>query len=119
MNKYRFETTATMKPHNNKKWWIDPDIIRPVIIQAENVPDAMQLFRERVETRDYVKISNNAIKNPAPMYIDDASGEAIQTGYVITGKYDFMDDDRRRYTEQYIDLWTTIQIITTPDFPEA
>lgn len=119
MNKYRFETTTTMKPHNNKKWWIDPDIIRPVIIQAENVTDAMQLFRERVESRDYVKISNNAIRHPAPMYIDDASGDAIQTGYVITGKYDFMDDERRRYTEQYIDLWTTIQIITTPDFPEA
>lgn len=119
MNKYRFETTATMKPHNNKKWWIDPDIIRPVIIQAENVIDAMQLFRERVETRDYITISNNAIKNPTPMYIDDASGERAQIGYVITGKFDFLNDDKMRYTEQYIDLWTKIQIIITPNFPES
>lgn len=119
MNTYRFETTATMKPHNNKKWWIDSDIVRPIKIQAETVREAMMIFRERVEARDYITISKNAINNPARMYIDDASGKPVQVGYVITGKYDFMDDDRMRYTAQYIDLWTTIQIITTPDFPEA
>lgn len=119
MNTYRFETTTTMKPHNNKKWWIDPDIVRPVEIRAETVREAMMIFRERVETRDYVTISKNAINNPDPMYIDDASGDRVQIGYVITGKLDFLDDDKMRYTEQYIDLWTTIQIITTPNFQES
>lgn len=57
MNTYRFETTATMKPHNNKKWWIDPDIVRPVEIRAETVREAMMIFRECVETRDYITIS--------------------------------------------------------------
>lgn len=27
MAKYIFRTTATMKPYNNKNWWIDGDII--------------------------------------------------------------------------------------------
>lgn len=37
MSIYRFETTATMKPHNNKKWWIDADIVRPVKIEAADL----------------------------------------------------------------------------------
>lgn len=31
--KYIFETVATMKEYNNKKWWIDPDIVTRKIIK--------------------------------------------------------------------------------------
>ena len=27
---YQFKTTATMKPYNNEKWWIDSGIIRDI-----------------------------------------------------------------------------------------
>lgn len=116
MNTYRFETTATMKPHNNKNWWIDPGIVRPVKIQAENVKAALQLYRERVESRDYIQISNNAIRNPAPMYVDTKDGDALQVGYVITGKTDFEKGDRAGWSTQYIDLWVSVEQIETPAF---
>ena len=27
MNNYIFKTTTTMKEYNNKKWWVDSDIV--------------------------------------------------------------------------------------------
>ena len=66
MNIYRFETTATMKEYNRRKYWIDAGIVRPVKVQAENVKAALQLYRERVESRDYIQISDRAIKTPRP-----------------------------------------------------
>jgi len=116
MKTYRFETTATMKPHNNKNWWIDAGIVRPVKIQADDVKTALQLYRETVESRDYIQISNNAIKNPAPMYIDGKNGEPRQIGYVITGKTDFEKGNRGGWCMQYIDLWVTVELIETPAF---
>lgn len=35
MKKYIFKTTATMKPYNNKNWWIDGGIIPVKHIEAE------------------------------------------------------------------------------------
>lgn len=35
MANYIFKTTTTMKEYNNKKWWIDPDSIREMRIQAK------------------------------------------------------------------------------------
>ena len=115
MNTYRFETTATMKPHNNKNWWIDPGIVRPVKIQAENVKAALQLYRETVESRDYIQISNNAIKNPAPMFIDQKDGDPLQVGYVITAATDIYRDDSTS-TKQYIDLWVDVSRLAPVDF---
>lgn len=86
MNKYIFKTTATMKPHNSKKWWIDGDII----------PD-------------------NALKHKSPMYIDTATGDAVQVGFVITGKTEFQRDNGEWVT-QFIDLWVEILTITETKF---
>ena len=116
MSIYRFETTATMKPHNNKKWWIDPDIVRPVKIEAADLKTALQLWRDKVIERDYIQISNNALKSRSPMYIDGKGGEAVQVGYVITGKTEFDKGNYTGYSTQYIDLWVTVQIVTIPDF---
>lgn len=119
MSIYRFETTATMKSHNNKKWWIDADIVSPVKIEAADLKTALNLWREKVQDRDYIQISNNAIKNRNPMYIDGKNGEPMQVGFVITGKADFDKGDYSGYSTQYIDLWVTVQIVTIPDFEKG
>ena len=116
MSIYRFETTATMKPYNNKKWWIDADIVRPVKIEAADLKTALQLWRDKVQERDYIQISNNALKSRSPMYIDGKDGKPVQVGFVITGKTEFDKGDYTGYSTQYIDLWVTVQIVTIPDF---
>jgi len=115
MNTYRLETVATMKTHNQKKWWIDSGIVRPVRVQAENVKAALQLYRDAVQDRECITISKNALKNPAPMFIDGEDGEPEQIGYVITGKTDF-DNDGRGWVSQYIDLWVTVEQVAAPVF---
>ncbi len=114
---YRFETTTTMKEYNSRKWWIDGDYIRPVTIQAETVKEALTLWREFVEERYWMTISNNALKNADPMYIDTEDGGARQVGYVITGKTYFDDRDTgRSNVMQFVDLWVNISAVTFPDF---
>lgn len=110
MNTYRFETTATMKEYNHRKYWIDSGIIRPVKVQAENVKAALQLFRETVIERDYIDISKTAIKNPEPMYIDRKDGTTTQAGYVITAATEIEN------TKQYIDLWVSVSQLVPVDF---
>jgi len=45
MKKYIFETTATMKEYNNKKWWIDSGIVPRFTIAAANAREALELYR--------------------------------------------------------------------------
>lgn len=111
MKNYIIKTTATMKPHNNKKWWIDPGIVRELHINAENVRDALKQYQEVVSDKYYIEISDNAIRNKSEMYVDTKSGGSRQIGYVITGKTEFEDHNNRRWSTQYIDLW--VEIITT------
>lgn len=42
---YIFETVATMKEYNNKKWWIDSDIITRKTIEADTIAAAIERFR--------------------------------------------------------------------------
>ena len=116
MKEFIFKTTATMKEYNNKKWWIDSGIVREIRITAENVREALKQYREIVSEKFYIEISDNAIKCKSPMYIDTASGECKQVGYVITGKTDFEDRDNYKWSSQYIDLWVTILTITDTEF---
>ena len=118
MKKYRFETTTTMKPHNNKNWWIDSGIIGKITVSADSLTSALKLYQNEVSTRFYIEISDNALKTKNPMYQDGPNGEAQQIGFVITGKTDFEDRDNYKYTTQYIDLWVTIFEIKNP-FSEA
>jgi hypothetical protein len=105
-----------MKEYNNRRWWIDPDIIRPFSVAAEDVKTALNLWRERVEDRTGVQVSKNAMKNKSPMYIDQADGNTVQVGFVITGKSEFEDRDAYKYSNQYIDIWVTIQVVSYPEF---
>ena len=104
-----------MKEYNRSKWWIDSDIIRPIEVDAENVKDAMKQYRDIVITRDYIEISENALKHADPMYID-VNNKPRQNGFVITGQTEFEDRDRFTWSKQYIDLWVTIRIVILPDF---
>lgn len=115
MANYIFKTTTTMKEYNNKKWWIDPDSIPEMKIQAENLREALLEYKNRAYETDFVKISNNALKNKKAMYVD-TSNEAKQVGYVITGKTEFEDRDNYKCSKQYIDLWVTILTVADTDF---
>lgn len=118
MKHYEFITTCTMKEYNNKHWWIDSGYIRPISVYAENLKSAILKFREIVEEKNYITISDNAIKNKNPMYIDTRAGETKQTGYVFTGKTEFQHDITGKWVKQYIDLWVTIKTIIETDFQE-
>ena len=119
MNKYIFKTTATMKEYNNKKWWIDSGIVREIQVEAENVKQALKKYREIVMDRDYIEISENALRCKNPMYIDTSTGEVKQVGYVITGKTEFEDRENYRWSTQYIDLWVTIITVIDTEFEEV
>lgn len=115
MKKYLFKTTATMKEYNNKKWWIDSNIVSDKYINAENLNEALEKYKNLVEKKDYITISNNAIKNKNPMYVDTTDGNTKQVGYVITAKTEFQDDNYK-WSTQYIDLWVSILTIEETEF---
>ena len=119
MNNYIFKTTATMKEYNSKKWWIDSGIVREIKVEAENVKQALKKYREIVMDRDYIEISENALRCKNPMYIDTPTGEAKQVGYVIKGKTEFEDRENYRWSTQYIDLWVTIITVIDTEFEEV
>lgn len=105
---YIFKTTTTMKEYNNKNWWIDGDFISDMRITADNVENAIAIYRNRVDEKYCVNISRNAIKNKSDMFVDTPDGGVKQVGYVITGKTEFDKGDYTGYSTQYIDLWVTI-----------
>lgn len=79
---------------------------------------ALDEYREQVEDRHYIAISNNAMKTKEPMYIDTPTGKPKQCGYVITGKTEFQDDFGN-WTSQYIDLWVSVLTVIDTDFEEV
>lgn len=112
MKEFSFETVVTMKEYNRKKWWIDGNIVKAVRIHADNLPSALQQYREIVQEESGISISDNAIRNKSEMYMDTPNGTQ-QCGYVITGKYEFYDDNWRN-SFQYVDLWVNIAVVTNP-----
>lgn len=110
-----FKTTTTMKEYNARKWWIDSGIVREIQITADNLPAALEQYREIVEEKHYISISAHAIKNRNPMYIDTPDGSK-QIGFVITGKTDFEDRENYKWSAQYIDLWVTVLTVINTIF---
>lgn len=115
MEKFLFQTTTTMKEYNNKKWWISSDLVADKVINAENLSQALEKYKNLVEENECITISNNAIKNKSSMYVETVNGNCKQVGYVITGKTIF-NDDNYRWVSQYIDLWVTILTIKETEF---
>lgn len=110
--KYIFNTTATMKPYNNKKYWVDPCIIPKIEIIASNTKKTIKKYKNIINNKYCVNISDNALKNKAAMYIDIEDGTSKQVGYIITGKIDCEDYNSKLVTK-YIDLW--VEILTVID----
>lgn len=115
MNKYLLKTSACMKPYNHKKWWIMGDIISQLRIEAKDVNDALKKYKNIVEERFGVTISENALKNKEPMFVD-VDGEAKQNGYVITASTNFEDRSANAYSRQYIELWVEILTVVDTEF---
>ncbi len=113
---YIFKTTATMKEYNHENWFINADIIPDMRINADNVENALEIYRERVKEKHYIDISKNAVKNKSEMFVDLPDGGAKQVGYVITGKTEFDRGDYTGYSTQYINLWVTILTVVDTVF---
>jgi hypothetical protein len=103
-----------MKEYNDKKWWINNDVVRDMRIEAESVKQALKVYQENVKEKDYIIISDNALKTKKPMYVDTKEGNVKQVGYVITGQTEFVDSGR--WSKQYIDLWVTIITVIDTEF---
>lgn len=118
MNKYMFRTTATMKPHNRRNWYIDPEIIRTKYIEAENLRDALTLYADDVTEHEYITISANAMRTKSPMYVDGSDGTPRQVGYVLTARTEFQRENGT-YCVQPIELWISIDVLRPADFEEV
>lgn len=116
MKTYIFETIATMKEYNCRKWWIDGNVVTKKTIEADSLKEALAIYANMVEEKHYIKISPSALKNKKAMYIDTKEG-AKQVGYVITAKAEF-ETSNYRWVEQYIDLWVNVVTVTDTDFEE-
>ena len=108
--------TERPKDINGKEWWIDSNIVREISVEADNTKEALEKYRKIVTEECYIEISNNAMKNKSPMYIDTKDGETKQIGYVITEKTEFEDRDNYRWSTQYIDLWVRILTVVDTEF---
>ena len=116
MESYIFKTTCTMKPYNYKKWFIMRDFVKDIIIESESIKKALNEYRTILDDEYSISVSDNAIRHKQPIYMDDSkTGCAIQTGYMLTGKTGFESrSDNVPYTEQYIEVWVTINRIENP-----
>ena len=72
--RYTFDTTTSMKPYNRDKWWICDDIIRRKTIEAKNLSEALKKYQDEVTNKDYIMISDTALKRKSPMFVDTAEG---------------------------------------------
>ena len=107
MKTYVFNTVASMKSYNYKKYWIDPEIVRELAFNSDTLSEALEMYIDRVNEAGIVTISKNAMKNKSPMYID-IDGEAVQKGYVITAKTYIEDRSENISCYQYCELWVEI-----------
>ena len=108
-----FETSATMKPYNSKKWWIDSDIIPRMKIDAPTLKEAIKIYAGRCEDKYYITISKTAIRTASPIYYDGEDGQPHECGRCFTASTEFEDDERMEWVKQYIELWANIYIVSS------
>ena len=107
---FQFNTIVAMKPVDRDKWYIDPDMVKQIEVEAETVNDALKGYVDIVSDNPYyLEISKTALKRKKKMFVDTKDG-AKQTGYVITAKTMFeVDHYRDKWIDKYIDLWVDIR----------
>jgi len=111
--RYLFRTKTTLSLERDiGKWWIDRDIIHDFTVGGcDNVNQALQVYRERVEQFG-VTIAKSALSRKQPMY-NCIGGENVQIGYVINGWSDF-DNNCGSFSTKPILLWVEIFEINYP-----
>lgn len=110
--KFLFKTATTMKPYNDKKWWIDKNAMPEAYLNAVSLKEALTKYQKLAEENG-ITISNSALKTAEPMYVD-SDGETKQVGLVITASTNFSDSCT--YSKQYIELWTEILTLVDTEF---
>ena len=113
---YSFKTSTTLKEKDREKWWLDNDLVKTIELDASNLSEALEKYREIVNNTYDVQISKNAIQKKEKMYMDiKPGGPSIQTGYVITGSTWF-EREHGCFVNKFIDLWIEIRVISYPAF---
>lgn len=59
---YSFKTSTTLKEKDRGKWWLDDDLVKTIELDASNLREALEKYRQVVNDSYYVQISKNAIK---------------------------------------------------------
>ena len=114
--RYSFNTSAHLKEKDRGKWWLNNDLVRTIELEASNLCEALEKYREIVNDREYVHISKNAIHKKQNMYMDiKPGGPSKQIGYVITGSTSF-ERDNGGFVNKFIDLWIEIRVVSYPAF---
>ena len=109
---YLFCPRTTMKKRDSG-YWIDQDIVPQLKIRATSRAAAVKKFVEKVNEETGVVISQHALEHKTPCYIDTTDGDMKQVGYVFTGSYEFYDDNLRDTVLKYVEIWTTIYVLTS------
>lgn len=113
---YSFKTSATLKEKDREKWWLDDDLVKTIELEASNLCEALEKYRQVVNDTYYVQISKNAIHKKEKMFIDiKSSGGSKQIGYVITGSTCF-ESEKGGFIKKFIDLWIEIRVVSYPAF---
>lgn len=113
---YSFNTSTTLKEKDREKWWLDKYLIRTIELEASNLCEALEKYRQIVNDRTEVQISKNAMQKKGNMYIDRRFGErSKQIGYVITGSTCFQRENGD-LVNKFIDLWIEIRVVSYPAF---
>lgn len=115
MDTYLFKTDVTMHKHNSG-YWIDNSYVEPIKVTASSLQEAISKYCEILNDEYSIIISKTAQRNPDIMYRNAKSGEPYDSGLIFVAKTDFYDDRRRGWTQQYIDVWAEIDIISKPTF---
>ena len=111
--KYLFKTQTTT---NNDKFWIDSDIIKEKIINAENIKQAIKFYVESINKSGDIKLAESAIKNKRKMYRDFKEEKTKQVGYIFTGKTYCIDEYSYGLIPFYVSLLVEIFEINYPKF---
>lgn len=114
MKNYIFKTITTMKKYNNKKWYIDSDVIPEFQIKTTSINEALLKYKEFVYKEGIINISDNALKTKQKMYVDTIDGSK-QVGYVITGQTEILCENYK-WSKQYVDLWVRIFTVVDTEF---
>lgn len=113
---YSFETTTTLKEKDRDKWWCNNDLVTRIELEANNLSEALEKYRQIVNDKTCVQISENAMQKKENMFTDRRfGGRSNQIGYVITGST-YFERENGDLVNKFIDLWVEIRTITYPSF---